>query len=214
MNRLLLFCAMASGWAIVVGCDRDSESVSGLSTVLTHEGMASDDGSRQPLVDHPEYLNWQQFPVGTAVIRQKEVSNEFGLVRVRTRVRLAEKADASVTVEAQITVERPDAGTVENPPMLASFPKQFPLPARMQAEQFALPSLKAILVGEEQREACGQQFQTQVFTWDEVNEAGPMKVKLWWSHAMPGRMVRQEIDGHMHHSVEEVVEIPPGDMTP
>jgi len=57
------------------------------------------------------------------------------------------------------------------------------------------------------REACGQSFLTQVFTWEERNETGPMAVKLWRANDVPGRMLRQEISGHMHDSIEEIVEI-------
>jgi hypothetical protein len=199
---------MASGIAVLLGCERANQ-MSDLPTTQSPQRSGSEANVSQPLVDHPEYANWQQFPLGTVVIRQKEVSNEHGVVRVKTSLRMAEKDDTSLTVETQVTVDRSGEGLVENPPFAAKFPRQFRLPSGMNADQFALPSLKAKLVGEEVLEACGQSFETQVFAWDEVNEAGPMKVKLWWSAAMPGRMVRQEIDGHMHHSVEKVVEIRP-----
>jgi hypothetical protein len=67
--------------------------------------------------------------------------------------------------------------------------------------------MKAKLSGEETRSACGREYQTELFTWDERNEAGPMTVKLWRTDDIPGRMLRQEINGRNHESIEEVVEI-------
>jgi hypothetical protein len=160
-----------------------------------------------PLVDHPEYVNWSRFPVGIVVVRKKEVTNDWGSVRVTTTLRLAEKTSEKVAVESQVTVDRPGHPMIENPPLSVDFPATFRLPAGMKLEQFALPSLKARQVGEETREALGQEYETQLFTWDEVNEAGPMTVKLWRSNDIPGRMLRQEINGRMHASVEEVAEI-------
>jgi hypothetical protein len=160
-----------------------------------------------PLVDHPEYVHWSQFPVGTAVTRKKEVSNEHGTVRVTTIVRLAEKTDDKVVVETQVTVDRLNGQPEENPPFTAEFPAKFRLPASMKLEQFALPALRAKPIGDETHTAAGREYQAHVFTWEERNETGPMIVKLWRSNEIPGRMLRQEIDGPMHHSVEETVEI-------
>jgi hypothetical protein len=160
-----------------------------------------------PLVDHPEYAHWKNFPVGASVVRQKEVTNQFGAVRVTTKLRLTEKTSDKVVVESQITVDRGGEGLIENPPSNTSFPAQFRLPAGMQVEQFSLPSLKAKLVGQETRSAAGREYQTQLFTWQERNETGPMTVRYWRSDAMPGRFVRQEVSGENHNSVEEVIEV-------
>jgi hypothetical protein len=34
-----------------------------------------------------------------------------------------------------------------------------------------------------------------------------MAVKYWRTDEVPGRMLRQTIEGHQHHSLEQVVEI-------
>lgn len=160
-----------------------------------------------PLVDHPEYVNWGRFPVGTYVIRKKEVTNDFGAVRVTTKLHLSEKTADRAVVEAQVTVDRPGEALIENPPQEMQFAAKFPLPAGMNVEHFTLPSLRAKQVGDESISAAGREFTAQVFAWDERNETGRMAVKLWRSDDVPGRMLRQEIEGHQHHSVEEVVEI-------
>jgi len=128
---------------------------------------------------------------------------------VTTKLRLTEKTSDKVVVESQITVDRVGEGRIENPPSSTSFPAQFRLPAGMQIEQFSLPSLKAKLVGDETRSAAGREYQAQLFTWQERNETGPMTVRYWRSDAMPGRLVRQEITGENHKSVEEAVEASP-----
>lgn len=145
--------------------------------------------------------------MGTAVVRKKVVSGESESVQVITTLRLTEKSTAKVVVEQQITVERPGQAAQENPVLTVDFPATFPLPAGMRLEQFTLPSLKARPIGDEIHSTSGREFKAQVFTWDEVNETGPMTVKLWRSDDIPGRMLRQEISGRNHRSIEEVVEI-------
>jgi hypothetical protein len=96
---------------------------------------------------------------------------------------------------------------VKNPPLLAEFPAKFRLPPSLQLEQFQLPSLKAKLIGEESCTVCGREFKTQHFAWREVNETGPMEIKYWRCNEVPGRLLRQEISGPNHASVEEIFEI-------
>jgi hypothetical protein len=192
---------------VLVGCG--SESGTGLKSQgpLPPGYVAPPSTEHLSLVAHPEYVNWRRFPVGMVVVRKKEVSNESGTVRVTTKLRLAEKTAAKVVVESQITVDRPGQPLAQKPPFHVDFPATFRLPEGMQLAQFALPSLKAKPAGEEVRPACGQDYQTQLFTWEEANEGAPLTVKLWRSDDIPGRLLRQEITGPNHDSVEEVVEI-------
>src|SRR6185295_8212307 len=111
-----------------------------------------------PLVDHPEYVNWSRFPVGTFVVRKKEVTNDFGLVRVTTKLRLSEKTADRAVVESQVTVDRPGEALIENPSQEMQFAARFPLPAEMKLEQFSLPALRAKQVGEESLSAGGREF--------------------------------------------------------
>ena len=198
-----------AGLMFLVGCGRDSGIGSTSQGPLPPGYVAPAATTGRPLVDHPQYAHWSRFPVGIVVVRKKEVSNEFGTVRVTTALRLVDKTTDTVVVESQVTVERPGNPPVENPPLNSSFPARFQLPEGMNVEQFSLPSLKAKPIGEETRQACGREYMAQRFTWDEVNEAGPMRVTLWRSDDVPGSMLRQEIHGSMHESIEEVVEIVP-----
>jgi hypothetical protein len=199
--------AAVAGLIFLVGCGRESGSGYTSQGPLPPGYVAPASTTHRPLADHPEYVHWSRFPVGIVVIRKKGVSNDLGTVRVTTSLRLAVKTADKVVVESQVTVERPGNPPVENPPLNADFPAKFRVPEGMNVEQFSLPSLRAKSVGEETRQACGRAYATQRFTWDEVNETGPMKVTLWRNDDIPGRMLRQEIHGQMHDSIEEVVEI-------
>src|SRR5262245_27678588 len=196
-----------AGLIFLAGCGRDSGTGYTSQGPLPPGYVAPAATTGRPLVDHPQYAHWSRFPVGIVVVRKKEVSNEFGTVRVTTALRLVEKTTDKVVVESQVTVERPGNPPVQNPPLNSSFPAKFQLPEGMNVQQFSLPSLKAKPIGEERRQACGREYMAQRFTWEEVNEAGPMRVTLWRSDDIPGRTLRQEIRGHMHDSIEEVVEI-------
>src|SRR5262245_48062160 len=74
-----------------------------------------------PFVDHPEFVAWNRFPVGTSVVRKKEVSNVSGMVGVTTTLRLAQKTADKVVVENQVTIERPGEPLIENPPLRLEF---------------------------------------------------------------------------------------------
>ena len=74
---------------ILAGCTDHPSSKSNSS--LPEGYVAPKPTDHLPLVDYPEYVNWNQFPVGTYVIRKKEVTNDFGLVRVTTKLSLREK---------------------------------------------------------------------------------------------------------------------------
>jgi hypothetical protein len=202
MNRAAL-----AGLIVLAACDDKTRSSNQFPGAFPPGYVAPASTENLLLVDHPEYLNWSRFPVGIVVVRKKEVFNDLGTVRVMTTLRLAEKTADKIVVESQVTVDRAGQPLIENPPLSIEFPATFRLPAGMKLEQFSLPSLKAKSAGEETRQASGRDYTTQLFTWDEVNETGPMRVKLWRSDEIPGRMLRQEINGHMHTSVEEIVEI-------
>jgi hypothetical protein len=201
---LLLFASLT---LIFAGCNDHSRPGNPTQSTLPEGYVAPKSTDHLPLVDYPEYVNWNQFPVGTSVIRKKEVTNDFGLVRVTTKLSLREKSSEKVIVESQVTVDRPGEPLVENPRQEMQFAAQFRLPEGMQLEQFQLPSLKAKQTGEESIEVANRQFTAQLFTWNERNETGPMAVEYWRADEVPGRMLRQTIEGHQHHSLEQVVEI-------
>jgi hypothetical protein len=164
--------------------------------------------SSPPLwVDNPEFRHWSQFPVGTTVVREKEVTSDRGKVAVTTTLRLVEKRSDQIVVESQVRVVRDGELLPVNPPQALAYSARFPLPAGMDKAAFDLPSLRARHVGQEVQQVGDQEFLADKFTWQEVNETGPMEVTYWRHDQVPGRMLRQEIHGPNHRSVERVTQI-------
>lgn len=162
-----------------------------------------------PEVDHPDYTHWKQFPEGTYVVRNKEVSDELGTVKVRTVVKLIKLTPDKVITQQQVTVDRPGQPLRVNPGQDMESPAKFRLPQGFQLEQFEKPSLSAKEVFEEKTVVLGKEYQSKVYTWKDSSEAGPMPVKLWLSKSMPGKVVRQEssIPNNKSTSLEVVVEV-------
>jgi hypothetical protein len=184
----------------LAGCEHDlgrGPAASASSSEMPAAAAAED-------VPHSEFANWSRFPVGTAVVREKHVENGTDAVQVTTTLTLVEKSSARVVVESQITIARRGHEPQTNPPLRFDFPATFRLPGGMTSDQFSLPALKARLEDDEPRQACGREFSTQRFAWNEVNENGPMTVTLWRCDEIPGRLLRQEITGNDHISREEV----------
>src|SRR5262245_19239278 len=193
--------------SLLAGCDQESQENSLAEQISPPGYVPPPPDDNLPLADHPEFVHWNRFAVGVAVRRKKTVSNQFGSVAVTTTLRLAEKSADQVVVQTQVTVERQGEPPVENPPQSFVYPATFRLPPGMQREQFSWPSLTARRLHDEGRQLLGQEFVAQVFAGEERNETGPMAVRLWRSDGVPGRLLRQEIHGHMHDSIEEVTEI-------
>ncbi len=108
----------------------------------------------RPLVDSPDYLHWQRFPLETKVVHKKVATNGQHEVTVTTRLVLKEKTPEKIVVEQQITVEHPATGSqpaskLENPPQKLEYAAKFRLPEGIDIEKFSLPSIKAERTGTE-----------------------------------------------------------------
>lgn len=196
---------VAFAWTVTValcgGCD-----VSGkYPPVVVDPAPPAVEGAMVPT---PQFVHWDQFPVETHVTRRKTVTNPDGSITVTTTQRLIEKTDKKITVQQQKTVERPEGRTEFSAQDLV-FAASFRLPPNLTEEQFALPALKAKLTGRETIEVAGQTYDAEVFEWEEVNEAGPMPIKIWRSNAVPGQILREEmlIRNNNQESSEEIIEI-------
>lgn len=187
----------------MIGCQPNSPSGSTSAGSTTGASQVPDG----PTVAYPQYENWHQFGIGTTVVRQKETSNANGKVVETETLKLIERNDKEVVVESQTLVERSSGKKDDNPPQEFRFPATFKLPASMTIEQFRLPSLKAELKGEESVEVEGQTYQAKVYQWTEVNETGPMSVRLLWAESFPGGKILQEMltDNLGMQSVEKIV---------
>jgi hypothetical protein len=178
-----------------LGCDQaDKRPI--LPSKQAGEAATATSATRpEPMtIAHPEYENWSRFPKGASITRYRTVTNEFGEVRVTTKMWLEDKSDREVTVGSQIDVVRSgDYPEENNPPSTTKYAASFQVPQGMTPEFFQKPSDKAKLVGKETVAIADREFETEVFEWTENNEAGPMRIKLWRSLDVPGRIVRQEM---------------------
>ncbi len=145
-----------------------------------------------PLVAHPEYDNWSNFPIGTTVIRKDNLACVECEVFLHSSLRLVKKSDDGVTIETLTAIER-DGARQQSDITSADYVAKFRLPKGMELDQFQLPTLKAKLVGEEKLTVGDQEVQCEVFGFEDQSEAGPVDVKLWRSSEIPGRQVKKEI---------------------
>ena len=166
---------------------------SDLNPTRTVSGLTATAGAKPSgeLVDNPDYLRWDRFPLDTRVVRKREIVNSQGKVEVVTTLTLREKSARKIAVDQQVTVIRPD-NTLENEPHSLEYAAKFELPAGMKCESFELPSLQAQKTGSEVIEVAGKKYKADVFEWVEQNERGPMSVKLWRSDAIPGNTAKEE----------------------
>ena len=199
---------LLAGFAIgltTIGCESSNKPILPSNVQKSEKGS----GDAGPAVVHPEYANWNRFPVGTQVTRFRVVSNETGEVKVTTVLTLSEKSEYHVEVVSQVNVIRTGEQLQENPPETTRFPASFALPKGLTEEYFQLPSMKAKKTGEESMDVHGKTVKAELFEWTESNETGPMTVKLWRSDQVPGRIVRQEmlIEASQTKTIEELTSV-------
>ena len=197
----LLLTGFAIGLA-TIGCGSSNKPILPSDVQKSEKGS----GDAGPTVVHPEYANWNLFPVGVEVTRYRVVSNPNGEVQVTTVLKLSEKSEQHVDVVSQVNVVRPGEQPQENPPETTRFPASFAIPKGLTEEYFQLPSIKAKKTGEESMDVHGKTVKAEVFEWTESNETGPMTIKLWRSDEVPGRIVRQEmlIEASQTKTIEEL----------
>lgn len=206
MKRWAAAGILLGAWACGAGCDRPP-ATDPAPVRPVPRGASAAAPAETVWVDNPDYRHWSQFPVGTTVVREKRVTSDRGTVHVTTTLRLVEKRPDQLMVESQVRVVRDGELLPANPPQTLAYHARFPLPPGMDAAAFDLPALRASRVGEEVQKVGEQEFLAEKFTWQEVNETGPMEVTYWRHDQVPGRMLRQEIHGPNHHSVEHVTQI-------
>src|SRR5262245_53621257 len=122
MSRRASRQAMAPALILFVGCGGESLTSTPSSAIQPPDYVVPESAVDLPVVAHPEYANWSKFPVGIVVVRKKEVSNQFGTVRVTTKLRLTEKSADRVVVESQVTVDQSGSDLVENPSQSTAYP--------------------------------------------------------------------------------------------
>lgn len=194
-SLLLVFVGCSKPISSGAASSSSSSATSGNSGAVVAEGDEKKGlvTSTANLSAHPEFVNWSRFPADTTVTRRRETRNSHGKVTVTTTLRLVKKDEQAVVIESRTIVAHEGAPVLENDAMEVSFPASFKVPDGMTLEQFQLPSLKAKRSSEETIEVLGKQIHAEVYEWNEVNETGPMTVRVWFSQEVPGRIVRQEM---------------------
>lgn len=207
--RTLFAAPVAVLTAAVVGCGGGDTPAKPAAPVLAFPDGAAPSAADAVWVESPDYANWKRFKPNITVVRRKVSKNATDSVTEVRTLRLVEVTSGKVTVETQITVERPNTPPLVNPPMTQDLPAKFRLPAGMTADQFLKPSLKAKEAEEETLAVGGKGYKAKVFTWEDSTEAGPQPNKLWVSDAMPGRFVKQQmrVEKTNTSTTEEVVEV-------
>jgi hypothetical protein len=184
--ELIMRTILLLGFAILAyGCGKD---VSQTSAAPAHEPVLPSG----PPVLNQDFANWNRFPIGTTVkIKSQTVRGTLHVTSIET-LKLVEKSDTELVVERQNTTARNDGthGAI-NPPERRTYRKTFALPPGMSEADFAKPALKANALGQETVEILGQKYETDVFTWIDQTESGPLEITLWRSDEMPGRIVKQ-----------------------
>lgn len=128
-------------------------------------------------IPNPDFDSWSSYPVGTKVVRYKEITNTEGVVKVTTTLVLKEKTPAQVVVESQINVIRPDSSQ-ENPPQVFEFPARYQVPVTMKADAYDLPVTNCKKIGEEKMVVGGKEFNAEIFEWEGTLESGKVDLKL------------------------------------
>lgn len=170
------------------------------------------DTSSLPRFDDLDYKNWKRFTVGTMVKRKSVTSSQSGTASTTSIETYTLKSldEISCVVERQNTTERSDGSyKAVNHPEQRTYNRQFPIPEGMTADDFAKPSRNAKKSGEETLTVLGKEYKCMLYTWDNSTEAGKMKIQLWLSDEMPGRIVKQvmKVDSIKSSTIEEVVEV-------
>jgi len=171
--------------ALLTGCDAQE--------MQKPISMAVPNMDHLPLVDHPEYLNWSKFPIGTTIKRRNEIVNDNGVVVVLTTLKLIELSDKIAIVESQTTVER-EGRIDEKPPQTFDYYAKFRLMEGLTIERYSLPAPNAKKTGSEEIDVAGVKMMTDVYECEGMLESGKIGIKLWRSDDFPGRVVRTETD--------------------
>lgn len=189
----LILCLFASQLLSGLGCSRQETWVPPAPPKQELHAIPS-----------PDYASWVGYPVGTKLVRYKEVANDEGVVKVTSTLVLKEKSDERLVVESQISVVRPDI-TTDNPPQVFEFPKEFMVPLDMPEDAYDLPAPNAKLVGTEKITVAGREYDAEVFAWEGTLEMGKVDMKLWRHREFPGRQIRLETDyrGSNHQTAKE-----------
>jgi hypothetical protein len=142
------------------------------------------------LVDHPLYLQWGNFPIGTTVVRRTTTDSELtpGMTVTTIVHTLTEKDDKYIVVETQATTEYHDGRVEKNPPDVVRTPRKVALPNGVKREEWGKPKGQA--AAEEEVTAAGKTYRARRFESKGSTDAGELYQTVWSADDMPGGLVK------------------------
>lgn len=159
-------------------------------------------------VEHPAWVNWSKFPVGTRVT-MRSVTKIKGMVSstVETTTILTQKNDKAVVIRKSFAV----AGEPKPNPddyVETTIKRYFPLLPGADPSKVGKPAAVAE-AGAAKIDLLGKTYEAEWYESRATTEAGPATTRTWISHEMPGQIVRSvtEVKAAGKSTVEEVVAI-------
>ena len=156
--------------------------------ILTPEEQAKMAGPKAEMVDNPQYLNWGQFPVGTALTRKMttDSAKSEGKTVTTFKFRITEKTDDVVVVESEATTEYHGGRVEKNPPVIDRHPRQVALPEGAKKGEWG----KAKGGTQEEVTLLGKKYQARRFETTGSTDAGKSVQQVWSSDQIPGSLVK------------------------
>ncbi len=159
-------------------------------------------------IDHPAWVNWSKFPVGTRVT-MRSVTKIKGIVSstVETTTVLTRKNDNAVVIRKSFAV----AGEPKPNPddyVETTIKRHFPLLPGADPAKVGKPAGIAE-AGTGRIDLLGETYETEWYESRATTEAGPATTRTWISHTMPGQVVRSvtEVKAAGKSTIEEVIAI-------
>lgn len=159
-------------------------------------------------VEHPAWVNWSKFPVGTRVT-MRSVTKIKGMVTatVDTTTLLTKKDDKAVVIRKSFAV----AGEPKPNPedyVETTIKRYFPLLPGADPAKVGKPA-GSDENGSGKIELLGKTYETEWYESRATTEAGPATTRTWISLEIPGQIVRSvtEVKAAGKSTVEEVVAI-------
>jgi hypothetical protein len=181
----LLVCPLA-----LIGCSNgDPRGVATPRDTDTNSGGLENLLPKGVTVEHPSYLQWKNFPVGTSVTQQTTTDSEKTIGKTVTVIvtTLKEKAADFLVLESQSTTTYADGRVNKVPAVESKIPREVRLPEGMSGENWGKPKGKS---QDEEVMAAGKKYRTRKYDSRGSTDAGELFQSIWTSDEIPGGLVK------------------------
>jgi hypothetical protein len=185
--RSVLLPAVAAGLIALTGCGGKPADP---PAVAVAPGLPADPPpTPAELVDHPVYLQWGRFPVGTTVTRKTTTDSEKtpGMTVTTIVYTLKDKGDDFLVLETQATTEYHGGRVDKNPPEVIRTPRKVALPSGINKEEWGKPKGQA---SAEEVTVAGKTYRARRFESKGSTDAGELFQTVWSADDMPGGLVK------------------------